>query len=211
MHRILSRLGFAPKKVASGWQVTLPSWRLDVEREIDLVEEIARIYGYNNFKNALPTFSGAVIELPEAAKDAKLRSTLLALGYDEAVSMTFISAAEAKQFSSAAAVELANPLIEETTVMRTSLTPGMLAMLSFNLNRGASDVHLFENGHVFEMAGAKTEEHSHICLGATGNALAVGPHENARPFSFYDLKGDVETLLRSEERRVGKECRSRGW
>ena len=195
VHRILSRLGFAPKKVASGWQVTLPSWRLDVEREIDLVEEIARIYGYNNFKNRLPAFSGAVIELPEAAKDAKLRSTLLALGYDEVVSMTFISAAEAKQFSSVAAVELANPLSEETTVMRTSLVPGMLAMLGFNLNRGISDVRLFESGHVFEMAGAKTEENGHICIGATGNAVIIGPHERPRPFSFYDLKGDVEALL----------------
>src|SRR5205085_12398260 len=79
VHRILARLGFAPKKVAGGWQVTLPSWRLDVEREIDLVEEIARIYGYNNFQNTLPAFTGAVVELPDAAKDTKLRSALLAL------------------------------------------------------------------------------------------------------------------------------------
>jgi phenylalanyl-tRNA synthetase beta chain len=195
VRRILSRLAFAPKKVAGGWQVTLPSWRLDVEREIDLVEEIARIYGYNNFKNTLPAFSGAVVELPKAAKDAKLRSSLLALGYDEAVSMTFVSMAEARQFSSVQAVELANPLSEETTVMRTSLVPGMLAMLGFNLNRGTSDVRLFESGHVFEMAGAKTEERGDICLGATGNAVIIGPHESARPFSFYDLKGDVETVL----------------
>src|SRR5262249_37663261 len=75
--------------------VDLPTWRLDIEREIDLIEEIARIYGYNKFANTLPSFSGGVVELPNAGKTPKIRDLLLALGYNEAISPTFISAAEA--------------------------------------------------------------------------------------------------------------------
>src|SRR5579864_6538394 len=129
--------------------VDLPTWRLDVEREIDLIEEIARIYGYNKFSNTLPSFSGGVVELPNADKQAKVRSVLLALGYNEAISPTFISPADAGAFSGAVMVPLANPLSDEQSVMRTSLAPGMLAMIAWNLNRGTSDVRLFEMGHIF--------------------------------------------------------------
>ena len=117
--------------------VHIPSWRLDVEREIDLIEEIARLHGYDKFTNTLPAYVGAVVELPDAKKDEKLRSSLLALGYNEAISLTFISHEEAEQFAHAPVIELANPLSEEASVMRTSLVPGMLNMLSYNLNRGS--------------------------------------------------------------------------
>ena len=104
------------------FEVTIPSWRLDVEREIDVIEEIARLYGYDRFPNTLPAFTGAVIEPPDAPKDAKLRNSLLGLGYDEAVSLNFISAEDAKTFSHAPSMTLANPLSEEASVMRTSAT-----------------------------------------------------------------------------------------
>jgi len=81
--------------------VRIPSWRLDVEREIDLVEEIARLHGFDKFANTLPAYSGAVVEPPDAEKDRKLRTSLLGLGYDEAVSLTFISHEDAEAFSSA--------------------------------------------------------------------------------------------------------------
>ena len=195
--RILGRLGFAvSKKSANEFLVELPTWRLDVEREIDLIEEIARVYGFNNFRNTLPTFVGSVVELPEATADTRLRSNLLAMGYDEAVSLTFISAADAQKFSPAAKMaELANPLNEEATVMRTSLVPGMLDMLAYNLNHGSENVRLFEEGHVFELSGTGREEHTHICLGATGKNNPDGVHIPTRAYSFFDLKGDVETLL----------------
>src|SRR5579872_1061858 len=90
------------------WMVDLPSWRLDIEREIDLLEEIARIYGYNKFSNTLPAFSGSVVERPDAAKETKLRSILLALGYNEAISPSFISSADARTFSASVPVPLAN-------------------------------------------------------------------------------------------------------
>lgn len=195
--RILGRLGFeVSKKSENDFLVELPTWRLDVEREIDLIEEIARVYGFNNFRNTLPAFTGSVIELPEAAADTKLRTTLLALGYDEAVSTTFISAADAQKFSpSVRAAGLANPLNEEATVMRTSLVPGMLDMLAHNLNHGSENVRLFETGTVFELSGSGREEYKHICVGATGQRGPGSIHVRIYPYSFYDLKGDIESLL----------------
>ncbi len=155
--RILSCLGFDTtpgRQEGEEFEVTIPSWRLDVEREIDVIEEIARLYGYDRFPNTLPAFAGAVIELPDAHKDEKLRSSLLGLGYDEAVSLTFISSEDAKTFSRAESMTLANPLSEEASVMRTSLVPGMLNMLAYNLNRGTDNVRLFEAGHVYEADGS---------------------------------------------------------
>ncbi len=224
--RILQRLGFVPSSVdpellkkiqflnvAAGatapsvdeqtsWGVELPTWRLDIEREIDLIEEIARIYGYNKFANSLPSFSGGVIELPNAGKEATIRSELLALGYNEALSPTFIAPADTQAFSSEVAVPLANPLSEEQSMMRTSLLPGMLGMLAWNLNRGTTDVRLFEMGNIFSAyAEEATQERRTICLGATGNAQRATVHGPARAFSFFDLKGDIEALLHGFEIR----------
>jgi phenylalanyl-tRNA synthetase beta chain len=191
----------ASKGWGPSWMVDLPTWRLDIEREIDLIEEIARIYGYNKFENRLPSFSGGVIELLNAAKETRMRSELLALGYNEAVSPTFIAPADAQAFSTAASVMLANPLSDEQSAMRTSLVPGMLSMLAWNLNRGTTDVRLFEAGHVFEMSGEKSEERRILSIGATGNAVSPSVHGPGRPYSFFDLKGDIEALLSAFELR----------
>src|ERR1700731_2684654 len=207
--RILKKLGFTviPEGQSDAkFRVQIPSWRLDVEREIDLIEEIARVHGYDKFENTLPAYSGAVVDLPHAAMDATLRTALLALGYDEAISLTFISHQDAEQFSSVPVIELANPLSEEASVMRTSMVPGMLNMLAYNLNRGSNNVRLFESGSVFEASGAdsklveKSLELKRISIGATGNVDAevvrgLVPGAAARPFSFFDLKGDIESLL----------------
>ena len=199
--RILQQLGFELMPERGGdpdFTVRIPSWRLDVEREIDLVEEIARLHGYDKFANTLPAYAGAVVELPDAEKDLKLRSSLLALGYDEAVSLTFISHEDAETFSSAPVVELANPQSEEASVMRSSLVPGMLNMLAYNLNRGADRVRLFEAGSIFEATDSGTAEPKRICMGATSppsakNAEGWGTQDGG----FFDLKGDVENLLQA--------------
>jgi phenylalanyl-tRNA synthetase beta chain len=196
--RILRKLGFellAGAGEDSEFNVGVPSWRLDVEREIDLIEEIARLHGYDKFPNTLPAFIGAVVETPDAKKDEELRTSLLALGYNESLSLTFISHEDAETFSDKAVVELANPQSEEASVMRTSLVPGTLNMLAYNLNRGVADVRLFEAGAVFQADSEKTVEPKQICLGASGSANIPSVHEKARLFSFYDLKGDIETLL----------------
>ena len=194
--RILTRLGFVLMAGhESAYLVQIPSWRLDVEREIDLIEEIARLHGYDKFANTLPAYAGEVVERPDAAKDGKVRTSLLALGYHEAISLTFISKDDAKRFSGATAVELANPISDEASAMRTSMLPGMLNMLAYNLNRGTENVRLFETGNVFEAAGDKAMELKRLCIGVTGSAVEGGVHQPARPLSFFDAKGDVEDLL----------------
>ena len=216
IERILEKLGFRvaagkPAKAAKGARTPaildepaeltaeVPTWRLDVEREIDLIEEIARLHGYDRFPNTLPAFSGSVVELPHAAQEARLRSDLLALGYHEAISLSFISRQDAARFASAAPAEIANPISEEATCMRTSLLPGMLDMLAWNLNRGNPQVRLFEGGNVFALEGTAAREERMVCLGATGAAEPAGVHRAARAYSFFDLKGDVETLLSAFE------------
>ena len=210
VYRLLKRLGFTP--IPDGqrdaeFRVHVPSWRLDVEREIDLIEEIARLHGYNKFENTLPAYSGAVVELPHALIDRTLRSRGLALGYNEAVSLTFISHADAERFSTGKQVlELENPLSEEASVMRTSLVPGMLDMLAWNLNRGADTARLFEIGSVYELSEGEREEPRRACLGATLSAIRAslpasgildvskGEHAAAAE-AFRAFRGDVENLL----------------
>jgi phenylalanyl-tRNA synthetase beta chain len=199
LRRILTRLGFQTTGKGAMYRVSLPSWRLDVEREVDLLEEVARIYGYNRFPKTLPGFAGAVVELPHAAQESKARSALLALGYNEAVSLAFISSEEAQQFSASKPVALENPLSEEAGVMRTSLVPGMLEMLAHNLNRGIRDVRLFEIGNVFELSGNQSRESRQLSIGATGSVLDAGVHGAPRPYSFFDLKGSLETVLEAFE------------
>ena len=195
IERILGHLGFKVARMGSDFTVTIPTWRLDVEREVDLLEELARIYGYNNFPNTLPPFAGAVIALPDEAKDARVRQTMLALGYDEAISITFISAEDARTFGGGEPLALANPLSEEAGYMRNSLAPGLLNMIGYNLNRGTSDVRLFEAGEVFEKLGDRHDEHRRLAFTATGNLAPHSVHVGAQPVSFYYLKGDLEQLL----------------
>ncbi|MGA2458414.1 MAG: phenylalanine--tRNA ligase subunit beta [Terriglobales bacterium] len=203
INRILTRLGFTMLPGGEGtYLVHIPSWRLDIEREIDIIEELARLHGYDKFANTLPAYSGEVRDLPDAHKDERLRSSLLALGYNEAISLTFISKEDARRFSTAAELDLANPLSDEASVMRTSMVPSLLNMLAYNLNRGTDNVRLFESGNVFEASGtdAMPREMKRISIGATGSVdadvvLGLAPGAAARPFSFFDLKGDIETLL----------------
>jgi phenylalanyl-tRNA synthetase beta chain len=208
---VLKRLGFelVPEPGAQPeFSVRIPSWRLDVEREIDLIEEIARLHGYNNFANTLPSFSGGVVENPEAPKAAKVRSTLLALGYNEAVSLSFISNDDAETFSSSPVVELANPLSDEASLMRGSLLPGVLDMIGFNLNRGTDYVRLFEMGDIYEGSDAGTAEHARICFAATASALTNdipqgSALDKSKGESGLDLlrssKGDVEAVFSAFE------------
>src|SRR5579872_2504219 len=211
--RLLKRLGFTliPEgQDEAQFRVHIPSWRLDVEREIDVIEEVARLHGYDKFQNTLPAYSGAVLELPHAPMDATLRERALALGYSEALSLTFISHADAEKFSSGSAgegvLELENPLSEEASVMRTSLVPGMLDMLAWNLNRGQAEARLFEVASVYELSRGERVEPKRLCLGATsdavrgslpaGAALDVSKGEQAAAAeTFRGFKGDVENLL----------------
>ena len=179
------------------WQVTLPSWRLDLEREIDLIEEIARVYGYNGFANTLPSFGEGVNALPWAEREASVRHTLLVAGFHEAIASTFCSAAEAALTAPqpGQVVPLGNPLSDEAGVLRPSLIPGMLAMVAGNLHRDVSDVRLFELGTVFSGTTEKVEERPSLVFGAVGSLAEQSPLHSARAIEFHDVKGVVEQVL----------------
>jgi phenylalanyl-tRNA synthetase beta chain len=186
------------------WQVTLPSWRLDLEREIDLIEEIARVYGYNRFANTLPAFGEGVKALPWAHKEAAVRQTLLGAGFHEAIGSTFCSAAEAALTAPQPAliVPLGNPLSEEAGVLRPSLVPGMLNMVLGNLNRDVSDVRLFELGTVFSGSTDRVDERAALAFGAAGALPAESALHAARAIDFHDVKGVIEQLLARFEMRA---------
>ncbi len=179
------------------WQVTLPSWRLDLEREIDLIEEVARVYGYNRFANTLPAFGAGVQALPWAESEATVRRTLLAAGFHEAIASTFCSAEDAALTAPqpGQAVPLGNPLSEEAGVLRPSLVPGMLAMVAGNLHRDVSDVRLFELGTVFSGTTDKVDERPALAFAAAGSVAEQSPLHAARAIEFHDVKGAVEQVL----------------
>ena len=196
VEQYLSALGckLTPTGTAGEFTVQLPSWRLDLEREIDLIEEIARVYGYNRFADTLPSFSGQVIELPHTAQEQAIRSTLRALGYSEAISSTFSSAEEAAHFSSNPAVAMGNPLSEEAGMLRPTLTANMAAMIARNLHRDVPALRLFELGTVFTGDTTTVREATSLALGATGAATATILHTTEDAL-FFELKGALETLV----------------
>jgi len=197
VEQYLTALGCKLSREAEGsYSVTLPSWRLDLEREIDLIEEIARVYGYNKFANTLPSFTGSVVELPNAAKQSAIRTRMLALGFSEAISSTFCAANDAALFAPqpGSAVPMGNPLSEEAGMLRPSLLPGMLALLAHNLNRDVSDVRMFEMGTIFHGSTAQITEEPSLSFGATG-AVAPSSLYTAKDAPFFAMKGTLEDLV----------------
>jgi phenylalanyl-tRNA synthetase beta chain len=179
------------------WQVTLPSWRLDLKREIDLIEEVARVYGYNRFANTLPAFGEGVNALPWAEAEAAVRRTMMSAGFHEAIGSSFCSAAEAALTAPQPGlmVPLGNPLSEESGVLRPSLVPGMLAMVAGNLNRDVDNVRLFELGTVFSGTTEKVEERPSLAFGVAGTVPQQTAMHPARAIDFYDVKGVVEQVI----------------
>ncbi|MGA2437955.1 MAG: phenylalanine--tRNA ligase subunit beta [Acidobacteriaceae bacterium] len=181
------------------FSVQLPSWRLDLEREIDLIEEVARVYGYNRFANTLPT-ALPVIAHPTAAAESAVRTRLLALGYSEAISSSFASESDGATFATTnlqapgGLVALENPLSEEARLLRPSLAPGMLAMLAHNLNRDVRDVRLFEQGTIFTGSADQVTESPSLSLGLTGELPATRLH-SSKDAAVFELKSVVESLL----------------
>ena len=180
---------------SDGFAVKLPSWRLDLEREIDLVEEVARVYGYNRFANTLPT-ALPVAAHPLAAAESAVRTRLLALGYSEAISSSFAAEADSLAFAATqrGVVALENPLSDEARLLRPSLAPGMVAMLAHNLNRDMREARLFEQGAVFTGSAEAVVESPSLSLGLTGDLAATRVH-SAKDAGIFELKGVVESLL----------------
>ena len=196
VEKILYNLGFHPRaKGRAGWTCAVPSHRVDITREIDLVEEVARHFGYERFPLRLPVTLGEPShDAPDAGNEERVRSLLLSLGYDETISNVLVSRAT-EPFGDAPPVALSNPLSEEAAVLRSSLAPGLLEAVQWNLNRGQDSVRLFEIGKIYLNAGQGFREPPVVALAATGNRAESSLERPAAEFSFYDLKGDMEQLL----------------
>jgi phenylalanyl-tRNA synthetase beta chain len=195
IERILSVLGFTVQGAGPSWRVTPPAARLDVEREIDLIEEIARMYGYDRFPPRLPAWSGAAEAAENALKEQKLRERARALGYDETITYSFLSAAEAERFGLWKPVPVRNPLSELQSVMRNSAVPGLLRAVEWNLHRGQSDVRLFEVGRLYRSEGQEFSEPPVLALAAVGRARPAALNDPGKPYDFFELKADVAALL----------------
>jgi len=187
---ILERLGFE----LNGTTVTIPTWRRDVEGPADLVEEVARIEGYDKVPS-MPLERAAGVAKPTATRsqlmERRLRRTAAARGLDEAVTWSFISEGEADAFGGAD-WRLANPISEDLKVMRPSLLPGLISAARRNLDRGASSVRLFEVGRRY-LGDAEHPTLSVLLAGEKrGREWQSG---KAQPFGPYDLKAEVSALL----------------
>ncbi len=194
--KILHDLGFLPKeKGRIGWNCTTPSHRVDVSREIDLIEEVARVYGYDRFPLRLPALLGEATHQPtDTGKENRLLSLLLGLGYDETISHVMVNRTT-ERYSDSVPVALSNPLSEEAAVLRTSIVPGLLAALQWNLNRGQENVRLIEFGRTYSREGDGFQERPVLGIAATGERVAAHVGAQGRDFDFFDLKGDVEQAL----------------
>ena len=199
----------ASEAADAGLRVTIPPFRPDVEREIDVIEEVARLWGYDN----LPAPASTPVPLvpasdtPSARLLARVRRRLAALGFRELYTNSLVPKPTAEAFADAAwtgregaPVETLNPISQEMAAMRPSLLPGLVAVASYNQARGAGALRLFEAGHVYRQSAdagdlvAGYHEHTSLVLGLSGETPATwnGP---ARAADVYDLKGVVTDVL----------------
>jgi phenylalanyl-tRNA synthetase beta chain len=198
VERILRALGLEVEATGAGWRVTPPARRFDLAIEEDLVEEIARIHGYDAIPATLPGGGMRLVAPSEARVDeADVRRHLAARDYLEAIDYAFVDAALLERWSLAdGAVPLANPLSAELGAMRTALLPGLVAAVGRNLARQAPRVRLFELGKVFAAAGEgdAPRETLRAAAVATGRARAEQWGASARGVDFHDIKGDLDSL-----------------
>ncbi|MDQ7995132.1 MAG: phenylalanine--tRNA ligase subunit beta [Luteibacter sp.] len=195
--RIFTALGMGVEEIADGWKVTPPSSRFDIEREEDLIEEVARIHGYERIPTHIPAGQIALRSEPEARlSEMALRDQLAARGYFEAVTLSFLSADLLKTWGvDHAWVPLANPLSADLAVMRTSLLPGLVEALRHNRARQQERVRLFEVARSFHATGGAPDEVGRVAVVASGNARAEQWGEASRTVDFFDLKGDLDALI----------------
>jgi phenylalanyl-tRNA synthetase beta chain len=192
--RIFEKLDFRVNHTSDGWSVEAPSHRPDIRREEDLLEEIARHYGFDRFPATLPKWAGFGSGLPHESKERLLRNCLAGSGYSETIPMAFSDIATERKFRPHSnPVVLINPMAEDESVLRTSLVPSLLRTIQWNINRGIRDLQLYEIGKSYSEDG----ERRSLILGATGALREKSVHEANREFDFYDLKGDVESVLDS--------------
>ena len=209
----LSALGFAPVRVdhnrgaegslLAAWECAQPSWRAEVEREIDLIEEIARIYGLDKFPPRLPAARQGAARLPHGEAETRLRERLIGLGYREIVTIPHVAEERDALFRPAGVspARLSNPLSEEAGVLKSTGIVTMAAALEWNLNHGQRNARLFEIGRHYRLEEHRPVETSVLTIGATGEAREKSLYESPREYSFADLKGALDEIGQLAEGR----------
>jgi phenylalanyl-tRNA synthetase beta chain len=206
IEEILSALGFHPVRVdanrgsngslAAAWECREVSWRRDVTRGIDLVEEVARHHGYDKFPPRLPPAKRPARRLPHAEAQDRVIERAIALGYEEIVEIPIVDTQRNEIFRPAnvTPAAIANPLAEDASVMRSTGVVSMVRAIEWNLNHGQRDLRLFEIGKTYELRDGEPVEILVLTLGATGLAREKTIHEAAREYGFADLKGDLDRI-----------------
>lgn len=197
---ILTRLGFDTSFDNNVWQAVVPSYRFDIKIEEDLVEEVARVYGYNNIPNVSPTATLSMSKHTESQIQlGKLKQVLVDRDYQEAITYSFVDPkAQSLLFPEQAVMTLPHPISADMSVMRLSLWTGLLQSVGYNQNRQQPRVRLFETGLCFtpdEAAENGVRQESVIAGVISGNRSEEHWNLEKQPVDFFDIKGDVESLL----------------
>lgn len=196
VERILGGLGLHPSRRGDGWVVSVPTFRVDILREVDLIEEVGRHYGYDRIDAAFPPMIAAAAPPdPRVTRDRAVRRTLTAAGLSEAVTFAFIEAEAAAAFAPRndreQLVPLANPLSATFAVLRPSLLPGLLGAIAHNRRHGRRDVALFELGSHFSVAAGETHA---VGLAWTGAGRAEHWSGGTADVDLFDITGTIERL-----------------
>jgi len=198
IENILTRLGMQWTKIAAGWQVVAPDYRFDIEIEADLIEEIGRVYGYNNLPVSMPAAQLQFVKAPETKiTRSQIRTVLVDSAYQEAITYSFVDP-DIQQLLAPKLdpIKLSNPISAEMSVMRTSLWPSLLKTAQHNQARQQSRIRLFEIGKRFLKCDGKIRQETVISGLVTGDLVANQWGESSRKVDFFDVKHDVENILR---------------
>jgi len=194
---ILTRLGMQVEENGEGWQVVPPSFRFDITIEEDLVEEVARIYGYNNIPSTHPAGHLAMQARPETSVSRqRLRLALVERGYQETITYSFVEPRLQQLLDPQyAPIALANPISTEMSVMRTSLWPGLVQALLHNVNRQQGRVRIFEQGLKFTKHDSEIKQEMVMGGLVFGGTLPEQWGVREQAADFFDVKADLEALL----------------
>ena len=213
----LQRLGCIVTVKAQGeWSVVPPSHRFDMAIYQDLIEEIARIHGYDNIQISLPVIDVQLAKHQDQFELPQLRQTLVTLGYQEAISFSFADAKLEKQLNpNVNPLMLANPISSELAAMRSTLLSSLIPCVQYNINRQQSRVRFFELGLRFDYQDAQSihdlKQIPTLALIAVGAKTAESWHGKAQPMDFFDLKGEVEEVLAAGRVKVEYVRSERVW
>ena len=195
----LGRLGIAAEKANGEVRVEVPSFRPDLEGEIDLIEEVVRVQGYDTLGSTMPGIRQPGGLQPSYALRRRLREVLVRAGLREATSLSFASQADLELMGHATGIRLANPPSADEPFLRTSLVPNLMKALSRNAYRGRAGAALFEIGHVFHPGAIGAVDELESVGAALWGAAGQGVHAERRELDFFDAKGAVEVLMEGLE------------